>query len=499
MSFLANKHHIIERVLFLLTLVFTVSTVWWNDYIMSFDGPVHAYNAGIMSALSHDGYLRTFFMLQPLYIPNYLSHFILSHLIPLTNAVVAEKILVSSIVIGWSVSFRALVAVYTKGIPYLSVLIFPLLMNNLLHMGFYNFNLGFVFLNLQAIVVIKAVQTNDKKWWWLMGVISLMLFYSHLMGFVLELLVSVLIIWRNKEAKVSQPILFARWLVAVLPGILLTCMFYSQVEVYSFEYDKTITEKLLGWLQGDPMITYNGTVEGWYGTIYAGLLFILLLLSGWKYIKKPQGVSVFLIVSVLLVFCNLLMKDGALSGMFTMRTMLTGFYFIALTVAIHSQWSRILYIPVACVIFYIVFQVLTLRHNDLKPYQTLIKDVESAAPYIRDHSIVQAIRLTTDAFSANYGAYAVAGKPSILLENYEASIHWFPLNWRGYMKPILMDNDHLIDHLKLEYVLVFGFEKAMLHEHPKRLLDFMSHSMQPVYTSADGYCTLYALKSALNR
>ncbi len=495
MSLLNRVYKKSELVFFLILLCFTASFPWWNDAWMSFDGPMHTYNAGLMQLYHHDLFVRTFLKEQPFILPNFLSHVLLKWLLVGVDSLTAEKIIVSALMVSWACSFRWLIKTLTGTVPYLSVLIFPLLLNNLVYMGFYNFNLGFTFFNLHLIFLSKALNHSSRKAWLLVTVSAVVLYYSHLMGFALGVVAGLLLLVTQSATLQAKKTALLQYAWCVLPAALIAVVFFLTVNVPSFDYDSSFYEKVKAWVKFDPIITYNGDLEGFYGQLFALLLAVLLVLTLWRYIREKKSTPVFFILFVLMVVASLTFKNGALSGMFTARALLTGFYFLVIAVALDAKGMRFLTIPVALLIGVIQYQVTNLRQRDLAQVQTYIQDIKGASKVMKDHSLVQTIRLSDDTYSGNYGAHAVSGRPIILLENYEANIAWFPLNWRSYMTDLLIDQEPIFSHLKVDYVLVYGTDYRVKDRFSPQLLQYMQKNMKRIYQSADTFCTVYGWRN----
>src|SRR5437763_14398982 len=87
-----RKYETIMNASFILMLMMSVFSLWRLDVFPTEDGPAHLYNAGLLHFYHGSPFLHSYLKLNPFYLPNSLSHYILSCLLILSEPPVAEKI-----------------------------------------------------------------------------------------------------------------------------------------------------------------------------------------------------------------------------------------------------------------------------------------------------------------------------------------------------------------------------------------------------------------------
>lgn len=160
--------------LFVLLAFVQLVPVWAPLYFPTQDGATHVYNAWAMRelALGHDNLVtRTYeFDRQPH--PNFVSHIVLAVLLGVFKPAVAEKLLVSAIVLLFLGAVWFFAGILDAGARVYAFLALPLAHHQLLQFGFYNFCIA----TALALIVIAL--------WWkrrhvAVAVLLLVCYFSH--------------------------------------------------------------------------------------------------------------------------------------------------------------------------------------------------------------------------------------------------------------------------------------------------------------------------------
>jgi len=177
---LTNKY---EVYFFYLLLLINLIPVLFTTYFPTVDGPAHLYNSRVIVDLLSNGNspLSAFYIFNPHLIPNLSGHFILSILLLIFPAFMAEKILLSAYLILLPVLFRWLFNSLAIKNKYLVYFIFPFTYSFLFYWGFYNFHIGLLVFFIGTSVMIKAINSGfTLKRYLLLLILSLIIFYSHI-------------------------------------------------------------------------------------------------------------------------------------------------------------------------------------------------------------------------------------------------------------------------------------------------------------------------------
>ncbi len=103
MNFIKKYNH---EFILLIGLFILLISIWVPAFIVTGDGACHLYNAKIITELWKDGkdsFFSNYFEFNPLLSPNWIGHLLLSPLVYLFKAAIAEKIFFSFYVCLWLV------------------------------------------------------------------------------------------------------------------------------------------------------------------------------------------------------------------------------------------------------------------------------------------------------------------------------------------------------------------------------------------------------------
>ena len=135
----------LEPVAFGIVLALHLVPVWTVHYFPTQDGPAHVYNtAQFLTLLAGDPLLLRDDATNLHPFPNWTTTVLYAGFLRIVSAVTAEKFVVSLYVLGLPLSARYLLTGRRAGAGWLGWLTLPLVYNDFLHRGFYNFLLGIV-------------------------------------------------------------------------------------------------------------------------------------------------------------------------------------------------------------------------------------------------------------------------------------------------------------------------------------------------------------------
>jgi hypothetical protein len=179
-----------ERWLFWTMVALLLIPVWSVGYFPTTDGPSHLYNAWI---LRQYGNTRDYPLFQQYYeidwrpIPNWLSHAVLALLMFPFDPRTAEKVLVSGYVVLLAGAARFLAASIDADRRWLAWLALPLVYNQFLHLGFYNFCLSVGFCLLAVGTWWRHRDRPDLELAVKLNLLLLLCWFSHIVSLVLAL------------------------------------------------------------------------------------------------------------------------------------------------------------------------------------------------------------------------------------------------------------------------------------------------------------------------
>ncbi len=163
----------------IILMLAAVAPIWAFEYFPSQDGPSHVYNAHVLLHLDDAPYSRVYTAdWSP--VPNMLGTALLVGLGALVGVGIAEKLLLTLIVVGFSAGFLWLVRGDQKRAPPLALLGPMLAFNYPLHMGFYSFCLGMA-------LVPWAWEASRRQHAIAVGALAVVAWFAHLVPALLIL------------------------------------------------------------------------------------------------------------------------------------------------------------------------------------------------------------------------------------------------------------------------------------------------------------------------
>jgi hypothetical protein len=176
----------VERLIFILLLAIHLLPIWVFPYFPTQDGPNHVDNA---AAFYHflqgdEPFLREYYTLNLRLVPNWLTNLALAGLIGFASPVVADKILLSGYVILFAFSIRYALGVLHQGSTFLSLLAFPLIYNNILYFGFYNFIFSVPLFFFTLGYWLRHRERLNVRNICCLAALLLILYFAHIVGLI---------------------------------------------------------------------------------------------------------------------------------------------------------------------------------------------------------------------------------------------------------------------------------------------------------------------------
>jgi hypothetical protein len=187
-----------ENLIFLALIVAHLVPLWAFQYFPSQDGPSHLNNANVIREYSHPELtvFREYYILNKQFNSNWLGHILLAGLMNMAPALIAEKILLSIYVIFLPISVRYALRAIHPDSQFISFLVFPLIYNNTLHFGFYNFSMSLPVFFLFVGYWMKHQERFKLREMGILTLLSVMLYFSHIVSLVMAwVMVTILAMW----------------------------------------------------------------------------------------------------------------------------------------------------------------------------------------------------------------------------------------------------------------------------------------------------------------
>lgn len=456
MNHFLNRLSKYEKVFFFSIVLLNLIPVLTHHFFPTLDGPAHLYNANLINhLLFSDSNLDSFFQFNSEPVPNWTGHILLCFFNGFLPGYLAEKMLLIIYFIGLPYAFRNLIKAINPGQIGLSYLIFPFTYSHLFALGFYNFSLGLIGLLLILTYWIKNHQTiaGSAKKIAILGFLLLLTYFSHLVMFSVALLAIACYtlmtflkqFFETRKFRDAFILHFKKALAllisSVIPLVLMVLYFANR----PLSGDRLFLPKqeLIKWLNYlNPIICYNEEVERVFTRKVVIILCALIIGGIITRIRnrksaignyQTEGIlslkDTWLLVAGIMLFLLFKMPDAnAMASIISMRFGLLFFLFLSIWIASikHPKW----FIFVCSALLLIVhFKRVRFLDETIEIHSKIAVNCDKAGSYIKPNSIVLPIDLSHFWFESHFSNYLGIDKPMVILENYEATMNYFPLFW----------------------------------------------------------------------
>lgn len=511
-------------------VLLSLAILLYPHYYITGDGPSHVYNAKVWFdyIFNHDrSFYKSWYQLNRHIEPNYTGHFLLGILSRFLSGPVADKVLQCIYVLLYASGFRYLVQSFRTENSVLSYLFFPFLFSLTFQQGFYNFGLaqGLMFFILAIYLRIQSNVFSGSYNSFIYSVLILLMTLSHGMiaGYTMILLV---LLWLNEKIHLRQwrigPELSMLTLI-LLPSILLLFGFILRNGVDTVPHPLSLNEKLNHFIHFESF----QCIRQWelYPALVTGVFIFLLLLLQISRIKTSGAGWLFLLSSCYFFYAYLKSPHsiggaGGIDLRLSALPFLFGMIYISST-EINEEIKKIVMMlsPALLITFFV------LRFPTLLQVDVIAKDIMTVSDHISNHSVVLNLHLDDaqhtsakeklfecDSSFIHFSDYVGTekNKSLILLNNYEADIPYFPIQWRPGVSPLYKipgmipgqyppcddfrkyekQSGKKIDYILLQNSSGFSLSPACV----KDLISNIDSSFNKVYVSPLKYVVLYKRK-----
>lgn len=449
-----------EKYVFYLVLLLALSIIIIPKYYITGDGSSHVYNAKVLFdyLFNHErAFYKEFYAINRDIDANWMSHIILGALLQVLPAWLADKSFQLIYLLSFAFGFRYLIQSIQKENSFLSLLFFPFVFTLPFQEGFYNYALSISFLFWTLAYFIRHSQQLDNAIRQMTcGLLLLITTFTHSMVgvYVMVLLFglwSIEQLTTNKQFTIRQHLeSFIRlvWIESI--SLFMVLLFALKRTTDTVPHAWTSAEKIKQFfLLFASQSTRNAEV---YPAIGVGVL--LLVFVVFSLVQKKIGLDkrAYLFMGCsLFTFVAYVYSPHSVGGVgsIDIRLAYLPFLFLLLYLAAIS-WSNmsknIFMFSAIC----ISSLFLLIRFPYVMQASRIGEEIMTAKNYIADKSVILIVhnddwqRLTSgDSLFQKDGSFihfsdllgAEKDKHLILINNYEAEINYFPVNWRAGKNP----------------------------------------------------------------
>jgi len=440
-------------------------------FFPSMDGPSHLCNSNIINQLVfyHNSLFHQFFTINPEPVPNWTSHLLVSLLMLVMPAFVAEKILILVILTGIPFAFRTLMQTISPRQTLYSFLIFPFTHSMFFFFGFYNFCLAVLFflVTLNYWLRHEHIPWNPKRIFTFVLLVT-SAYFSHIVIFGLLVILIILHMATGfiagmvaREARFKTMILLL-WkkvvivtLASIVPFMLFIYFFYSRpgTRVISYIARKDLISYLV---TVRPVISFNIIDESRF-TKYLFYLVILMVAIGlgafltrlarslFSKPAEPQGLPErllprssfwWLLVSaglMLLLFFTL--PDGYGTASYT--SLRVAFIFYLTLFLLISTFRLPWWVGLLALFIGVSADLALLRYYRPKimDLSSLAMSVNKTAEHVAPNSTVLPVDGLEEWYTGHFADFLAVDKPIVMIKNYECVSGYFPVIWNKDTRP----------------------------------------------------------------
>ncbi len=458
-------------------LVFTLVTILnylpfaATRFFPSMDGASHLANSNIINQLvfHHNALFSQFFMINPEPVPNWTSHVLISLFTLVVPAFLAEKILITILLIGTPFAFRTLTQTISPKAVLFSYLVFPFTHSMFFFFGFFNFCMAILlFLVTLNYWLRHEHQLPAPKQTVTLVLLVALTYFSHIVIFgTLLIVISVHILTEHLMAvlcaKNDKGVILRQFLkktlaifaAAIIPLILFAYFFYSRPGTRDITY--IARKELLNFLLTvRPLISLNPMIEGKL-TVIVFYLLTALGITGFIYFairafrkfagKNPQdadaservlpGLNFWWLAASMTVLLALYFKLPDAYGTASYTNLRIGFVFFLLFILLISTFRIPWYFGLVAAIagLYVNTMLIKYYSPNIRDLGKLAVACNKASDFVTPNSLVLPIYCMDNWFTGHFVDYLAVDKPVVMVYNYECESGYFPVKWNEQAKP----------------------------------------------------------------
>jgi len=525
-----------EKYLFYGLVLLALSIIILPKFYITGDGPSHTYNAKVLfdEAFNHErSFYNEFYLINRNLDPNWIGHLIIGFFLQFMPYWLADKSFQIIYLISFVFGFRYLIRSIGAENSFLSFLFFPFLFTLPFQEGFYNYSIGLAMmcLSLGYFIRIKHHLDNPAKQITL-SLLLLLTAFSHGMP-VLYTMLMITLIWVSENFHLFIPFDFrklsvqlSRLALVFMPSILMIFLFMLKRGSGTEPHELSVWTKFINFLKWyASQSTRHAEV---YPAVACGILlfsFLMVLLFTRIKVNLPKKMAlgfVFLFM-MLFTFISYLSCPHSIGGagsidirLAFLPPMFLLFYFST------KKWTDLSKVIFVAASFFISITFLVIRFPYVMKASAIGKEIMSATDFIEDKSVVLNLHFDywqqlpkgdrvfqLDGSFLHFSDYlgAVNHKHLILLNNYEAEINYFPVNWKAGKNPRESVAGFIQGSLppcgdyslyekqvnkKIDYILFQNWRKdALLNPCLKTLVEKINTEFSKVYESKNGFVIVF--------
>jgi len=488
---IVNSKTYLKILIFIFVLVISLIPIWLFDHIPTQDGPSHLYNSYILRELfiNNSNIINDIYEINFKLFPNWSSYLILAFFMSFVEPLIAEKILVSLIIVLLPLSiYYFLLNFYNKHFSFcLATIGFFFSYNFFLNMGFYNFclslplmffSLGYWF-RFKGFIKIKQIPT--------FYILLFVTYLTHFISFCIVILFLTIYFTyyilsnlvnsyfehkRNpdylnlltyiKTSRFSSEIRKYLLFIGYMLPLYLLLIIFSLNNAVGYEYRYADFDKLIFDLVSLKSIVYFRDIHSFLGHAILGIYLFGFIYSkyycsdhsmnnNYRQTKKPKYDCILLLYFViLLLILYFTFPRKFISGPSFINVRFQIFALLFLIFFLANRFSSGLLNKITFIMLLITILRIGVTSFDYHYLSKEISEMRVGQELIKDNTTLTMIEAKWDGpeqrTSKYIGivkyispflfvpAYYCINKGVVFLKNYEAELSYFPIKYRANYK-----------------------------------------------------------------
>lgn len=475
-------------ILFVVMIVIHLIPIWKFAYFPTQDGPSHIYNSQVLKDFRDSEYqFSDYYKLNIKPFPNWISYIILAGFQFIFSPIVSERLFLTIYVVVMAISFYYFLGVFGHKRRIFAFISFPFIYNFLFLMGFYNFAISVPLMFFSIGYFWKHKDSINWKSGIILGLLLVLTYFSHPVPYLLAVVIIFVlsIIYFRKRIK---GIIYNAICLIPSAGLFINYAIYTGMTKPKRPPSSfwNMPRLLVDFISGKSLVSYNIVEQTKIGYVIFGfiaLMLIVTIVSKWRF--QDRKLIINLEEKDYLIFCfiasfglYIYAPDGIENqgGFITSRlSLISSLFLIPLISENIGKMIRIIAVALMIIIvignFVYLYDYIDVLSFELEEYTAGVDKIGKnivMMPLIFDKGgNSQLVQIFTHAPN-----YYCLDNGNINLGNYEASIHYFPINFLDSFERPTISQVHYapqeIDFAKAsaytDYIVAFGYDKKILNK-----------------------------------
>ncbi len=424
-------------------------------HFVTLDGPAHLYNAQIIREIwfgSHS-LISDLFRINDFPVPNWSGHMIMALLNLVLPGYLSEKVLLLLYFILTPLFYRKFMLLFYPENRLITYFMLIFVHQHNLYFGFWNMSIGLTFLFITAYYFVRFSNQMILRHLAVIMLLLLVLYFSHILMLLVTLLflaASLVLLTKTERAsgglkmvnmhEIKQRFVFL--FLASLPVLILCVIYFLNIDSVE-KGTRMSTGELVRYLTAiRPLLTFC-FCDSWIKVTHILLAFfgILILGSLYLFIKSryrngrhelhQYSVSKQSLVWLLISVVFLILFFRVPNSILLTERLIVLFYLFFIIWLGSLNYTKLLRLSALVVVLFVHGFFIRSHFQSLYHLSNDVDQVIQASEKIRPNSMVLTLNYSDNWLHSHISGYLGAGKNQVaVLENYEAALKWFPVQWR---------------------------------------------------------------------